>query len=425
MSVNFIESILQLKRHFSFLREVLIYTLTAFGGPQVHLGMMNQIFVQKRKDLNEHELLDYFSFCQLLPGASSTQLLGLIAYKRGGFLLSLITLIIWILPAGILMGFFSFFISNDTNKADIEKLFRFFPAMTVGFLVYTGWSMMKTKIKDIRVMGFILFSAILSLLFFNHPWIFPILIVFGGFLNNFFLRTIDPINKTKHKRPNTIFLGLFILLFISLGILSETARKQNWNSRITFNLAENFYRFGSIVFGGGDVLLPMMLDQYVERPTNTHVQENNPNAIRLEKDEILIGYGLVKAIPGPVFSIGSYIGGIGLKKQGNQSQMLGCIVGTISLFLPGILLLFFFYPVWEYGKRYTVMQKAAEGVGWVAIGFIWAGSAYILMNSGIINSKIIFYKEIIILISIPLLLNFTRITSPIIVISTLLLGALL
>ncbi len=416
---------LRIKQHFSFLKDVLIYTFTAFGGPQVHLGMMNRIFVQKRKDVSEHELLDYFSFCQLLPGASSTQLLGLIAYKRGGFLLSLITLFIWIVPASILMGLFSFYITNDSNKIDIEKLFRFFPAMTIGFLVFTGWSMMRTKIKDVRVLSFICFSAFLSFYFFTHPWIFPILLVLGGFLNNFFLRSINPINKRKQSKANSLFLAIFILLFISLGILSETARKQHWNSRFTFNVAENFYRFGSIVFGGGDVLLPMILDQYVARPTNAYIQENNPNAIRLSKEEVLIGYGLVKAIPGPVFSIGSYIGGLGLKKQGIQHQILGCLFGTISLFLPGILLLFFFYPLWEYGKQYTVMQKAAEGVCWIAVGFIWAGSAYILSNSGIITFKSILYKDIIILISIPVLLNYTRITSPVIVLSTLLLGILL
>jgi chromate transporter len=404
---------------------VLIYTFTAFGGPQVHLGMMNRIFVQKRKDVSEHELLDYFSFCQLLPGASSTQLLGLIAYKRGGFLLSLITLFIWIVPASILMGLFSFYITNDSNKTDIEKLFRFFPAMTIGFLVFTGWSMMKKKMNDVRVLCFIFFSAFLSFYFFTHPWIFPILLLLGGFLNNFLLRSITPINKRTQTKPNSIFLAIFILLFISLGILSETARKQHWNCRSTFNVAENFYRFGSIVFGGGDVLLPMMLEQYVARPTNTYIQENNPNAIRLSKEEVLIGYGLVKALPGPVFSIGSYIGGLGLKKQGIQYQILGCLFGTISLFLPGILLLFFFYPLWEYGKQYTVMQKAAEGVCWIAVGFIWAGSAYILLNSGIISYKSILYKDIFIIIPIPLLLNYTRITSPVIVFSTLLLGIIL
>ena len=96
-------------RHIPFLKAVLRYTLTAFGGPQAHLGMMMKTFVHKRRDVTELELIDYNTFCQIIPGASSTQTLTLIGYKRGGLLLAVLTLLIWILPASILMGAISFF----------------------------------------------------------------------------------------------------------------------------------------------------------------------------------------------------------------------------------------------------------------------------------------------------------------------------
>lgn len=414
---------MQLKRNLSFLLQVFIYTITSFGGPQVHLAMLNRIFVKKRKDLTENELMDYYAFCQLLPGATSTQLLGLIGYKKGGFYFSLLVLLIWILPACIIMSFFSFYISDETNNLFIKRLFYFFPAMTIGFLLFTAWNLMKSKLKNLRMFSFILGSAVISTFFFKIPWIFPILILLGGILNSFLTKnTSSKHNETSVRKPHFIFLWIFIGLFILLGSLSETARKNHWNNRTTFNLSENFYRFGSIVFGGGEVLLPMILDQYVARPTDSHIMQRNPNLIRLTKNEVLIGYGLVKAIPGPVFSIGSYISSVSLQKENKSTRIIGSFIGAFSLFLPGILLMYFFYPIWQYGKKYSLISRGIEGVSLVAIGFILSAACFLLINSDIITNKSNLYKELIFIISIFYLLNYSKIPTPLIVIATLILG---
>src|SRR5665811_2314855 len=123
-----------LHRHGPFLKAVFFYSISAFGGPQGHLGMMMKTFVERRQDITKEELMDYVSFCQLLPGASSTQTLTLIGYKRGGVPLAVLTLIIWILPACILMGVFSFFIEYVNHQNGTADLFRFVAPMTVGFL---------------------------------------------------------------------------------------------------------------------------------------------------------------------------------------------------------------------------------------------------------------------------------------------------
>jgi chromate transporter len=91
-------------RHISFLKAVLIHSITAFGGPQVAVALMQYRFVEKRRDLTQEELLEYNAFCQLLPGASSTQTIVLVGFKRGGVLLALLTLLVWMLPAVILIG---------------------------------------------------------------------------------------------------------------------------------------------------------------------------------------------------------------------------------------------------------------------------------------------------------------------------------
>ena len=120
-------------RHIPFLKAVLLHSLTAFGGPQGHFGMMLKTFVDKRKDITKEELMEYISFCQMLPGASSTQTLTLIGYKRGGIPLAIATLLIWILPACIIMGAFSFLVTSIGEVKLETDIFQFIPEMAIGF----------------------------------------------------------------------------------------------------------------------------------------------------------------------------------------------------------------------------------------------------------------------------------------------------
>src|SRR5574339_1120839 len=129
-----------LLRHNPFLKAVFWHSITAFGGPQGHYGMMLRTFVQQRHDVTEQELLEYNSFCQLLPGASSTQTLTLIGYKRGGIPLAILTLAIWIAPASVMMGALSFLLHYIDKKELGTDIFKFIPPMAAGFLVYAAVS---------------------------------------------------------------------------------------------------------------------------------------------------------------------------------------------------------------------------------------------------------------------------------------------
>jgi chromate transporter len=127
-----------LLRHIPFLRAVFIHSITAFGGPQAHYAMMIKTFVHRRHDVTENELLEYNSFCQLLPGASSTQVLTLIGYKRGRAPLAVLTLLIWIFPACLLMGGLAFLLKYIDQKELNDSLFEFIQPMAVGFLAYAA-----------------------------------------------------------------------------------------------------------------------------------------------------------------------------------------------------------------------------------------------------------------------------------------------
>ena len=137
-----------LLRHIPFLKAVFLHSVTAFGGPQAHLGMMMKTFVHRRRDITEEELMEYNAFCQMLPGASSTQTLALIGYKRGGVPLASLTLIIWILPACFLMGLFSFLIKYATAGSLKADTFKFIQPMTVGFLVYAAFHAFRISIHN-------------------------------------------------------------------------------------------------------------------------------------------------------------------------------------------------------------------------------------------------------------------------------------
>mgnify|MGYP003338997280 FL=1 len=229
----------------------------------------------------------------------------------------------------------------------------------------------------------------------------------------------------KKKSIKWINISLFVVLFITLGILSEIARKYEWDNRKFFNLAENNYRFGSIVFGGGDVLLPMMLDQYVARPTDKKILQKNPGIISIEKNDLLTGYGILKAIPGPVFSFASFTGGIALQEQGFYSHLLGCIIGSVMIFLPGILLLFFFLPVWSNLKHHVVFLRALEGIYAVGVGVMAAAFFYLSKDVVLsIQTKEGLSSIFIILLTATILL-FSKIPPPIIVMITLLAGLIL
>jgi chromate transporter len=409
-----------LLRHIPFLKAVFLHSITAFGGPQGHLAMMMKTFVHQRRDITEEELMEYNAFCQMLPGASSTQTLTLIGYKRGGVPLASLTLIIWILPACFLMGLFSFLIKYATTESLKTDTFKFIQPMTVGFLAYAAFHAFRISIHNTITRVVMIVGAVATYALFKSPWIFPILIVLGGFVTNLSSKRIPQ----KEEPPQKIKWGniwLFAAIFLIAGVSSEWARKNNLPNRKPLNLFENTYRFGSLVFGGGQVLMPMMYEQFVIRPESTPARIKQVNAIRIDKDDFYTGWGIVRAIPGPVFSISSFIGGIALKDRGPTMQFFGCVIASLAIFLPSALLVLFFFPIWHNLKKYVVVYRALEGINAVVVGIIIAATFYMMKDVSMIDSKTIILNFSVIA-GVWALLSFSKIPSPIIVFICLFLG---
>jgi chromate transporter len=417
-----------LLRHIPFLRAVLLHSITAFGGPQGHFGMMLKTFVHRRKDLTQEELLDFNSFCQLLPGASSTQTLTLIGYKRGGIPLAVITLVIWIFPACILMGGLSFlleYINQRTLKTDI---FKFIAPMAVGFLAFAAWHAFKMSVNNLVTRAIVLVTVIVSFIFFKASGVFPLLILLAGIITNLSSRRI-PQTAIKPQKVKWGNIWLFALIFIVAGITSEIARLHDWKTRRPVNLFENTYRMGSFVFGGGQVLIPFMYEQFVERPKSKVVIRKNEGrkqtVVSINREDFYTGAGLVRAIPGPVFSIASFTGAMAMKDNGPSMQVLGALIGSVAIFLPSLLLVLFFYPIWHNLKKYAAVYRALEGINAAVAGIMIAATLYMMKDVSLMVLDTISIINLLVIAGTFCLLFFTKLPSPIVVVICLLLGILI
>lgn len=410
-------------RHIPFLKNVFLYSIAAFGGPQAHLAMMMKLFVHKTPYVTKEELLEYSAFCNLLPGASSTQTITLIGYKRGGVPLAVVTLLIWIAPACFLMGVFSFLLHYVDAGSLHTNIFKFIPALAVGFLVYASVMAFEVSIKNTITWAIMLFCVIITYLLFKTPWVFPMLIVLGGLLTNLSHKRIPQV-ENKPKKIKWWNFWLFGIIFIVAGVMSETARKNDLPGRKTINLFENTYRMGSLVFGGGQVLMPMMYEQFSVRPeiVKQKKPESSKYLIEIDKDDMTTGMGIVRAMPGPVFSIASFTGGMALKDQGPYMQVIGCIIGSVAIFLPSALLVLFFFPIWNNLKKYAVVYRSLEGINAAVVGIIIASTLYIMRDISLIGIKPINFINIAIIVISFLLLQFTKVAAPLIVAACILLG---
>lgn len=399
-----------LLRHAPFLKAVLMYACTAFGGPQVHIAMMIRTFAQKRKDVTEEEILEYNAFCQILPGPSSSQTVFLIAYRRGGVPLALLTLLIWILPATLIMTLLSFLLLYLNSSSQQIQLFRFMQPMALGFIAFAAIKMMNKSVKHLATWCIMIGSALVTI-FVKSPWVFPSLILTAGFISNFSDKRIPGQNPTGFK-VNWDVLWVFVTVFLVAGFLSEWARIEHWQHRRVFNLFENFYRFGSIVFGGGQALIPMMLYQFVTRRQQLGLSP------LITQGQLMTGYGMLQAVPGPVFSICTFVGGIAMSSEGPVWQIAGCLTATLGVFLPSTLMMLFLFPLYQSLKNYVIIYRSIEGINAAIVGMIWA-SGFILFQAPSANEELI---NIIIAGITFSLLQFTKIPAPFLVLGWILMG---
>ncbi len=342
--------------HIDFIIDVIRLSFTAFGGPQAHLTLMLDRLARKKKYITESELLELSAFCGILPGPSSTQTITGIAYKRGKLPLAALTLLIWILPATLAMlGLLIILSLVDKSSFQKLNLTEYVQPMAIGFMLYSAFKMGKVVLTYINA-WIILISAIVLSALIPSVFTFPALVVISALVANFRKDNLVPYKFQLPLRWSNIFL--FFGIFIATAILGKLLRPLGGTVYRPFVLFENFYRFGSMVFGGGHLLYPLMYEQFV---LHKHY---------LSASEILTGYGIQQALPGPVFSIATYTGGLTMRDLGLRYELLGGTISAIAIFLPGTLLLFFLFPFWEHLRQYPFIKRSLMGINAAAIGML-------------------------------------------------------
>ncbi len=375
-------------------------SLTAFGGPQVHIAYFLDRFVNKRGYLTEKELLELNALCQILPGPTSTQTITAIGFRIGGPSLAYLTLLFWILPAVAILIFVAIALSTFQHKETILHAIRFIQPMAVGFIAFAAFKITSKVIESKSGILVLILSTLLSLKA-SSPFLFPALILIGGLVTAIKYKRQPKIEKNE---PLKIRWSNFLLWLSILVIGGAFATFTNW---MPIKLFENFYRNGSLIFGGGQVLIPLLYSEFVTLKSY------------LSSPEFLSGYGLAQAVPGPVFSFSAYIGALSSREMGIGGMITGGLISAIGIFLPGTLLIFFVIRFWDNLKRYRIVRASLEGITAASSGMVIAAAIilYLPMEHNMLNPVFI--------LSTFALLQFSKIKAPFIIAAGVLLGIII
>ena len=386
-------------RYVIFLRDVFLLTISAFGGPQAHLTLLLKMMVERRRYLSEKDLIELHALCQILPGPTSTQTITAIGYRIGGPKLAFLTLLVWMLPAVSIMTAVAITLSNLQEQELSLAFTRFIQPMAVGFVAYGAYTISLKSVNTKKGVAILLVAAVVSY-FVRKPFIFPLLLLLAGFATAINYKKLLPEEKEKIvvKWGNlTLWIGIFLAAALATG----------FSRAVPVLLFENFYRNGSLIFGGGQVLIPLLYTEFVDFK---HY---------LTSEEFLTGYAIVQAVPGPVFSFSAYIGALSMRQAGIGGEILGAFVASLGIFLPGTFLIFFLLRFWDSLKKYRVIKASLEGILAASSGMVVA-AAFLLfepLEMSLLNVGFV--------VGTAALLKFTKIPAPVIILGGLLAGFLI
>ncbi len=390
-------------RYYIFLRDVFILSISAFGGPQAHFAMFLDLLVKKRGYLSEDDLVELTALCQILPGPTSTQTITAVGFKIGGPNLAYLTLLIWMFPAVSIMTTAAVVMSNLQEKEMSIAFTKYIQPMAVGFVGYAALRIAQKVIKTKTAIALMLMAAVGSFLL-RSPFVFPLLLIISGGITAFKYKAQPIEEKDRIKIQWSNFI-LWSAVFIGAALIGAFTR--NEPGLLPFRLFENFYRSGSLIFGGGQVLIPFLYTEFVEFK---HY---------LSSEEFLSGYALMQSLPGPVFSFCAYIGSLSMRNFGVGGEIVGVLAAALGIFLPGTFLIFFVIRFWEGLKKYRIIKASLEGINAASTGMVIA--AALLMFIPLENS----IQNLLIVLGTFGILTFTKVPAPLIIVVGLIAGFVL
>jgi len=355
----------------------------SFGGPVAHLGYFRKEFVEKLKWLDDTSYSKMVALSQFLPGPSSSQVGFTIGLKHGGLLGAITAFIAFTFPSFFLLYLLvTLGISSSENEI-VAKVIIGLKLFAVVIVTDAIIGMYKNFCRDNKTITIFAFST-LALILFDGVMAQMIVLILAGILGLLFIKNEDSkkeiqINKTKKLPLILFFIFLFIVPFFSY-----------LNQYI--DVFSSFYQAGALVFGGGHVVLPLL--------------ENSVGDM-VSKESFLVGYSLAQAVPGPMFTIASYLGA----DIFTNNPFLGAVVATLAIFLPGFLLILAFYESFEsYSKKAKVLS-VITALNAAVVGLLASVLFTTVAPSGIVNIYDIFIAGVAIYLmrrfKIPILVMIT------------------
>jgi chromate transporter len=324
--------------------------VTAFGGPVAHIGYFRETYVKDLKWLSEDRFAELMSLTQFIPGPASSQLGAAIGYEKGGWLGGFGAWLGFTLPSALAMIAFAIGMGSIQEWGGSGWLHGLkLSAVAVVMIALLG---MRKALCPCWPEMLMAVAALVILSMAPLGWIQPLVILIGGVIGIFIFK--EPSEAQSVEQKSGMPLGgiiMALLIFVVLLII-PLAFHDNQNAQGTGGLL----RAGALVFGGGHVVLPLL-------ETSTVV----PGLVG--EDAFLAGYGAAQAVPGPLFTFGSFLGA---DMQLFGSVWLGGAVGTIAIFLPGMVLLAGGLPVWNRLKHFAWARAGVKGANAVVVGVLGA-----------------------------------------------------
>jgi chromate transporter len=351
------------KRGGSSLLEILMVStrlgLTSFGGPVAHLGYFHEEYVRRRKWMDEKSYADLVALCQFLPGPASSQVGIGVGLMRGGVLGGLLAFIGFTLPSVLALIIFAL-ILQGFDVADAGWIHGL-KIVAVAVVAHAVLGMAQKLTPDLPRKSIALFALAATLLW-QTAFTQVGVIIISGIVGYFIFKSHTAQNDSRMHFPISkgvgfVSLGLFFGLLILLPFLREVTNL-NWVA-----MFDSFYRSGSLVFGGGHVVLPLLEREFV--PTGW-----------LSEEAFLAGYGAAQAVPGPLFTFAAYIGAVINGWQGG-------LLATAAIFLPAFLLILGTLPFWDALRRNSSISRALMGVNAAVVGILIAAFYHPIWTSTI------------------------------------------
>jgi chromate transporter len=318
--------------------------LTSFGGPSAHIGYFHEEYVNKRKWLDDKLYADIVALCQFLPGPASSQVGISIGILRGGIAGGIISFLGFTLPSVLILMLFAAFVTT-TGSFDSGWI-QGLKIVAVAVVAHALLGMQKNLAPDRIRITIAVACAILALLIPTAVGQIGVILVAGLFGYLYYRKeTVEPASKMElsfGKKTGIVSWILFFGLLVLLPIFKPFVQS------IYYSIFDTYYRVGSIVFGGGHVVLPMLQREVDVAP-----------------DIFLAGYGAAQAVPGPLFTIAGFLGQV-------TAGIPGALIAVFAMFLPSFLLVIGMLPFWSIIRSEKGIQAALKGVNAAVVGILFA-----------------------------------------------------